>query len=299
MKAPPLFVIGSPRSGTTLLRLMLTAHPGIVIPPECGFAIWWAKKYADWREADAGGERLQEFVRDLQSSRKFETWQLDPAPLTEALRDARPQTYAQLVDGIYRHYAAVHGKPAARWGDKNNFYLSHIPEIRALFPGAQFVHIVRDGRDVACSYRQINRAAHTSAYAPKLPDEPSAIAAEWSANIAAIRAAFEKLGWESVCELRYEDLVSRPERELRKLCEFLGAPFDAAMLDYAEQNRRDSLEPADFLAWKALTLEPPRAEQAGRFQRDLSAGQIAEFEAVAGATLALYGYAGHFHSSSR
>jgi hypothetical protein len=284
---PPIFIIGSPRSGTTLLRLMVTSHPAIVVPPECGFALWWREKYGDWKQRDP---RLDAFLQDLASSRKFETWKMDLDQLRGHLQGNSPASYAELVSAIYTFFGLTNQPTATRWGDKNNYYLAHIPELHALFPHALFVHIVRDGRDVCCSYRQLQSVSQSSPYAPQLPVEPEKVAAEWTKNIASIREAFSAFSWNGVHEIRYEDLVVSPETELRRLCAFLGEPFDLSMLAYSERNRRDGLEPPEFLAWKRLTLDPPSVTQVGRFRRDLNANEIAEFEAVSASTLAQYNY---------
>ncbi len=290
MLPPPLFIIGSPRSGTTLLRLMITSHPNIVVPPECGFAVWWRAKYADWRVEDSRGARLGDFIADLRSSRKIETWGLDFDRLRHAITAEEPRDYPALAALVYEDYARIYDPQARRWGDKNNFHLEHIAALRDLYPDALLLHIVRDGRDVACSYRELREGNSASAYAPKLPFEMGEIATEWSQNLATIRTSFDALDWKGVCEVRYEDLVVAPERELRRICEFLGEAWSPIMLDYAERNRRDGLEPAEFLAWKRRTLEPPDAARAGRFRRELSPGQIDEFEAVAREPLVRYKY---------
>ena len=287
---PPIFIIGSPRSGTTLFRLMLTSHPEIVVPPECGFAVWWRRKYNDWKEADAHGGRLPVFLDDLASSKKIETWKLDYVALATRIREREPRDYPALVSLIYESFGNAMNSAMQRWGDKNNFHIRHIADLHAMFPNAVFLHIIRDGRDVACSYRELSSVRTISAYAPRLPAQMAEIAREWAGNIAAIRESFAALGWRNVCEVRYEDLLANTEPELRRICDAIGELFDRSMLDYSEKNRREQLEPADFLAWKKRTLEPPDTSRAGRYLRDLTAADIAEFETAARPTLAAYRY---------
>lgn len=288
---PPVFVIGNPRSGTTLLRLMLTCHPNIVIPPECGFALWWYDKYgglpgARWREP----QTVQECIRDILTSKKIEFWDLDPAALEAFVTGSHPQSYADVVSLVYRFYGRTRGRHAQRWGDKNNYYLDHILTIRRLFPGVLFIHIVRDVRDVACSYRDLAGAAPASRYAPSLAAEPQRAAESWVRNIGRIRQQFAALGWEGVLEIRYEDLVANPKGTLEQVCRFLREAFDAAMLDYPQANRENLLEPEEFLAWKAKTLEPPSAAEVGKYRAELAPADIAAIEAVADPLLRLYRY---------
>ena len=287
---PPIFIIGNPRSGTTLLRLMVASHPGIVVPPECGFLIWWREKYGDWKSADADGVRLEEFLRDLAASKKIETWALDYAALAAAIRAVRPANYAALGSLVYAAFAKQHKPEFQRWGDKNNFHVKHVATLHALLPDACFVHIIRDGRDVACSYRQLARAKIQSAYAPKLPVDIAAIAEEWRTNLETVRRDFAALPAAQKHELRYEDLVRQPEATLRGLCAAIGETFDPLMLEYHQLNRRDKMEPGEFLQWKAKTLEAPDASDLGKFRTELPPEDIAAFGKIAGDLLRAYRY---------
>lgn len=283
---PPIFIIGSPRSGTTLLRLMLTCHPNIVIPPECGFAMWWYDKYKDWPD----GASWNELMTDLMSSREIETWHIDEDGLRQFLRQMKPLSYAALVSRIYEWYGLSRGQPFERWGAKDNFHVEHIGTLRALFPDAAFIHIVRDGRDVACSYRELNARKIDSPWAPKLPNSIEEIAEEWGRNLATATEALCAGDLQNVCEVRFEDLVIHTEHTLKVLCNELGEDYDATMLDYHTINREQELEPKELLKWKEKTLLPPDKTVVGRYKRDLSAGDIKAFEAVAGKTLRNYGY---------
>src|SRR3989338_6176614 len=110
----PIFIIGNPRSGTTLLRLMLTCHQHIVIPPECGYMIWWYEKYKDWK-GDDSGERLNNFLDDLFISKKFETWNLQRKALKEFLMGRDNKTYPDLVSSIYEYYGRQLKDTFKRW----------------------------------------------------------------------------------------------------------------------------------------------------------------------------------------
>lgn len=290
---PPVFVIGNPRSGTTLLRLALACHPGLVVPPECGFAVWWKKRYGGWAGGgEAGDALLETFVRDLMTSRKIETWKIDGEEVLAFLRERRPASYPEAVSAVYEHYGIRHRGGCPRWGDKNNFHVLHVRDLQELFPDASFIHIVRDGRDVACSYRELAGRDLQDPFAPHLPSVVEEIAADWRRGLLAARDAFSARAWEGVHEIRFEDLVLDMENTLRGLCGAIGEPWDPAMLCYAEENREHELEPRAFLAWKEKTLLPPDLSVVGRFRRDLTDEERKRFEAVAGAELRLYAYPG-------
>lgn len=284
----PIFVLGNPRSGTTLLRLMLTCHPAIVIPPEAGFAAWLYERYRDWK-ADCPSQ-IDAFVADALRTRKMETWGLGEEDLRGFLREHRPATYPEAVSLVYELYGLRSGREFRRWGDKNNFYIDYIEVLDRMFPDAQFVHIVRDGRNVACSYRALGAQKISSAYAPRLPMEIRDIATEWRRNVDTVSGALRKFGPERGFELRLEDLVRSPEQVLRGLTGFLGEEFDRSMLDYHRIGEERQLEPREFLQWKQRTLEPPIDTRNEIYKSELDAASIASFEETAGDSLRRYGY---------
>jgi hypothetical protein len=284
---PPVFIIGNPRSGTTLLRLMLTNHQNIVIPPECGFAVWFYEKYHSLHFSE---NEISAFIQDLSGARKIETWNLDYAQLRKYIISSEVASYPQIVAAVYKFYGHSLGKNARRWGDKNNFYLHHIETLSTMFPSAQFIHIVRDGRDVACSYKALSKSQIISRYAPDLPVSIQEIAHEWMENIQKIRTSFKKLPSWQVLEIRYEDLVSSTVKELQKICDFLGEPYDPAMELYYLKNKQEQQEPVEFLQWKVKTLEKPTTTEIGKYKRELSGLEIKEFEAIAKQILGMYHY---------
>jgi Sulfotransferase family len=286
MAEAPIFIIGNPRSGTTLLRLMLTCHPRIAVPPEAGFLIELEPRYRGFA-GDAAGR--DSFVERLLQSPKFEYWKLSEPVLRSTLAKAAPKTYAELVAGVYACWASVHQPGKPRWGDKNNFYLAHIDTIAALFPSAVFLHIVRDGRDVACSYRSLSNVR--GGYAPSLPANVFDAAHEWNRNLGRIRAAFSRIGWKRVIELRYEDLTREPEAVLRMVCAFLGEEYAPAMLEYARENRERELEPRDFDAWKEKNRSGLDEAAIGRWKNDLTPAEAALVQLTGSKMLRQYGYA--------
>src|SRR5687767_7251824 len=147
-RQPAPFVVGVSRSGTTLLRLMLDAHPQLTIPPETHFVPELIRA-AGRRRASAEG--LAEIIV---SQRQWGDFGVDEAELRlrlEALDRVEP---AGALRAFYGLYAEKQGKP--RWGDKTPIYVEHMRGIAKALPEARFVHLIRDGRDVALS--RIRRA---------------------------------------------------------------------------------------------------------------------------------------------
>jgi hypothetical protein len=191
--APPIFVIGAPRSGTTLLRLMLDSHPRI----SCG--------------------EETHFLRDLESivGRHWEllaSYGLDRAWWLRHIRDLYAEFQAEVLTRSSK----------ARWAEKDPTYTLRLPFIAELFPDALYVHLVRDGHDVVASFR--DRWGYRSA--------ARAARTEWARYVSAARAFGAQLDASRFLELRYEGIVADPEAETRRLFAFLGETWQPALLDF-------------------------------------------------------------------
>lgn len=267
----PLFILGSPRSGTSLLRLILTSHEQIVIPPECGFIIWLHKKYGNWQVSDNNdSSKLVPFIDDLFRTKKFDTWCLDKAFIEIKIIECQPTTYAELCKIIYTSFGLDIGQNFRIWGDKNNFYLNHLDELFGLFSNARFLHIVRDGRDVVCSYREVMGADSNSPYAPKLSTDINEIATEWSSNVMTIDSFMSGIVGTSAMTIRYEDLTSDFVITVTRICKWLGLEYDDEMLGFYQKNKKMKLEPDLTLGWKRRTLQPISNLTVGRYITHLS-----------------------------
>jgi hypothetical protein len=192
---PPVFVLGCPRSGTTLLRLCLDSHPNVSCGPETHFlADLERMTEARWRNLRRFGLSRADWMGRL----------------------------AALVDGFQGDYARSRGK--RRWADKTPAYTLSVDFIDALFPEALFLHIVRDAHDVVQSHRE--RWGYRAALRAT---------AEWPTYVRAAHRAGARLGDARYLELRYEALVESPEPTLRRVFAFLGEPWDPRVLDYRSE----------------------------------------------------------------
>ena len=143
-------VVGAPRSGTTLLRFMLDAHPQVAIPPETGFLL---KAPRLTGMGDALRQQFLTAVTGLADDGPWKDFGIPVAHFRSVLEGVEPFTLSDGFRAFYRTYAARFGK--ARWGDKTPLYCLHLRSIAAVLPEAHFVHIIRDGRDVALSLRSL------------------------------------------------------------------------------------------------------------------------------------------------
>jgi hypothetical protein len=211
--------------------------------------------------------------------------------LRERFRAVQPLDGPAAIRAFFAAYAERHGKP--RWGDKTPIYVESMPAIAGALPEARFIHLIRDGRDVALS-----RSTWSEGEAP----DPSKAARRWRRRLRQARRDARKLG--HYLELRYEDLVLETEATLRQVCDFVELEFDPAMLAYHERAEERLSELGDLpasgekghragedrLAIHELTKEPPKRERVARWRTEMSAEDRAAYEAEAGDLLAELGY---------
>jgi len=285
MEAPMPFVIGVARSGTTLLRLMLDAHPMLAIPPETGFV----PAVADLVEE--GAALRERFLAVVLGAETWPDLALAPAALRAAVEPIEPFTAGAGLRALYRLYAERFGKTRA--GDKTPLYCTAIASIRRVLPEARFVHIIRDGRDVALSLGGLW-------FAPGR--DPKVLARHWRTQIEAARA--EGAGRPDYLEVRYEALVERPRRELARLCEFLALPDDARMerwhegararlAEHGDRFRADGslvISHTDRLRNQRFAMQPLAPDRVSRWRREMDADSVARFEGEAGDLLDALGY---------
>ncbi|MDN3357043.1 sulfotransferase [Actinomadura sp. DC4] len=245
--ARPIFVLGCPRSGTTLMRLMLRAHPRIAIPPETRLlldAYEHRGAYGDLR-LPANHQALAEWIVAGAGTR-FDGLGLDPRSVAEEIV-AGPPTLGSALEIALGAYARRLGKP--RWGDKRPGYVQHIDALLRMFPDAQIVHLVRDGRDCVASLKR-TPWWHMGVY--------HAIAT-WTQALDAGSAAARSLPPDAYIEVQYERLLTDRVGELRRLCVFLEeeyAPSMAAVTPWQRGAERPS-EPArrSLNPWEAALCE--------------------------------------------
>jgi len=288
----PFFILGNPRSGTSLLRLMLNSHPQICVPPECGFIEWWYEKYCGWNKNKSRDENaVDEYVRDILSSKKMETWQIEENKLSENILFHLPENYAQLCLMVCLTFAQKKNKAKLkRWGDKNNYYIQRMHKLLTIFPSAQFILIIRDGRDVACSYKSMQKLESASVYKPKLPHKIDDIANEWLANNQRVLNFFDTLPEDQKCILKYENLVTNTENELEKICKFTGLDFSGDMLNYFLHNKENQDEPAALMDWKKKTMEKPDPSNYGKYKKELMPEEVNIFNSISGEMLKQFNY---------
>lgn len=271
--AAPLFIIGTERSGSNLLRLILNAHSRIVIPHPPHVMRYFTPlegRYGDL----ADDSRFRCLVADVLAlvHAHIHPWDWIPAP-----EDVFARARARSVLGVYvaLHEALLAHTGKARWGCKSTFMVDHVADLRAALPGARFLWLFRDPRDVAASSKESVFSAFHPALSARLwvAQQEKAIAAEPGGG---------------VLRVRYEDLVAEPEAAVQRICAFLEEPFEPEMLRWF-QKEEAAKSAALSESWKN-TAAPMQKDRLARYRRDLRPEEIAVVEEIAGPTMEMLGY---------
>jgi hypothetical protein len=266
MNSPPIFIVGAPRSGTTLLRNLLNRHPRLAICGETHFnrLIYRRRKvFGDIGNLDNRRRLIKEYMatdRILRSEIKL-------AGLEDRLlRDAT--SYPAFFASLMEHFAESEGKP--RCGEKTPQHALLTEQLSEWYPGAPIIHIVRDPREVVASLQRVGWAS----------DSVYTNTRTWIRNNTAARKSSHRPEYLVVS---YQDLVTGPEKELRRICAHVREDFSPSML-VVETRVID-----ERTGWgRAKTAVTP--ERMGKWQQQLTQKQVALIEWTAGSHLASFGY---------
>lgn len=238
----PFFLVGSERSGTTLLRLMLAHHREIECAPEFEFLVEAMPSGQGWPE-------LTSYYEWLSTNRIF---------LPHQLEIDRALDYPGLMKSFVAQYGRRSRKPV-----HGATCHKHFDRLLRIWPEARFVHLLRDGRDVARSCIGMGWAGNVWSGAER-----------WIEAEALWDGLQERIDPSRRMELRYEDLIRDPQRELGRVCAFLGVEYDAGMLDYSKDS----------------SYERPDPKLIGQWRKKLSPEELALLEARIGPLLRRKGY---------
>lgn len=272
----PIFIIGTERSGTNLLRLILNSHSNIAIPHPPHIM----KNFS----------RLEPLYGDLSQDVNFKklindvvtTVDLHPYPWEikvdrdRIFRAAGERNLINIFFAVYNQYLESTRK--ARWGCKSTFMIYHVALIRHYYPGARFIYMVRDGRDVAVSAKKTIFNHFSVYYSAQLWKKEQQLGIYW----------LHRLSKDSIFPVKYEELLRDPQSMVRSLCDFLNEPYEEGMLqffDTAESKKSGSLS----AAWEN-TANPIMKDNFGKFKAELKQREIDLFEAIAAPELDYFSY---------
>lgn len=261
--AGPVILGGCPRSGLALLRTVLDSHPEIACGPDAGF------------------EAFARLERDLDAA--------SGAVYAEVLgldRAMRRAIFGRAVLSLAQGRSRAAGKRIA--GMKSPMNVLFFSDFAAMMPDALFVHVVRDGRDVAASLLE---RRWTDPRTGRVFDHCASAGAAmqyWRSLVHLGLAEEEKLGPRRILRVRYEDLVSNAAGTLDEICRFLGVVFDPDTLQ--RRPERSALAGLERESADGL-VRPLHDERVGRFRKDFDSGAVLALEKIGGDALARLGYA--------
>jgi hypothetical protein len=263
---------------------MLDAHPRLAIPSGTFFIPDFL------RACTLSSNPTETFLELLTTHWKWHDFHLDAGMLRQHVGAIVPFDLGEALRTFYRLYAGRFGKQ--RWGDKSA-YLWKMEVVQQAIPEAAFIHLIRDGRDVALSIRPLHWGPNSIAEAAEW----------WKSGIEIARAQSPHL--RRYLEIHFEELVAKPRGILLEVCKFIDLPFHSAMLDYplGAEKRLGELVPVwDPNAGRLMTAEerraihsgvelPPQPSRVGRWRREMTDGDRRDFDRRAGALLHELGYA--------
>jgi Sulfotransferase family len=276
---PFLFIVGCPRSGTTLLGRMLDAHPALAVIHETR----WIVRFFEKRIGIAPDGRVTpEVVAALLGFRQFGQLGIGRQTL-EDLIDGTAPPYSSFVTSIFDAYGAIHGKVLV--GDKCPRYVRSLTLLHGLWPAARFVHLIRDGRDVCLSIVNWRAADRILGHFPTwATDRLSTAALWWEWHVRLGREGRDLLTQDHYLEVRYETLIATPPAVSAEVCEFLSLPYSDAMLRFHEGRIRADPGLDAKQAWL-----PPKAGLRD-WKSQMQPDDLERVEAVAGDLLVELGY---------
>jgi Sulfotransferase family len=272
----PIFIIGTERSGSNLLRLILNAHSAITVPHPPHIMSYFGplEKYYGDLDLQRNWARLTKDVV-THVRRHIYPW---PSLIDEhaLLSIAPPRDLFDLFAAIYEQHRSASKK--LRWCCKSTFMIHYTDRIVARYPDARLIWLVRDPRDVVASSR-------VSIFNPY---HPYFTATLWNRQQLLGLKVETQLQPRNLLRVRYEDLIANSEEALSILCQFLGVEFEPNMLRFFET---DEAKTSAGLArdWRN-TGKPILADNSGRFRKSLSPSEIAIVQFVAGPTMERFGY---------
>jgi hypothetical protein len=276
----PFFIVGSGRSGSTLLRMMLASHSRLTIPPETWYLIPLLQRFNFDRRLNSA--EVESAVSIVTGHYRWPDMKLDAQDFRRSAVQLSEPRLQDLAEIVYRSHTQAEGK--VRWGDKTPAYIEILPELAAMYPNSRFIHLIRDGRDVAKSFQAtdwVGRWLHDNTR-------------EW------VRAMGYYWRWlrsdlrDRILPVRYEDLVLETEATLRQICAFIGEEFEPQMLSW--ELKVDEQVPERERDVHAKLKLKPDASSVARWKREMSGREMFVAEAFLGVDLGRLGYERRYRS---
>lgn len=277
----PIFVVGANRSGTTLLRLILNAHPNLAIPEEVVYfgSIMAGVPIEQWRSPSIADDVYAGFVSTFIDTKCGALDGINHEQLKAQLLAEGPQDFRYPYKTVLEAWARHHGK--VRWGEKTPGNLFYVDVLLEMFPDAKFIHMVRDPR------AGVSSMMGTTFF----PKDIVFNAMSRHKFMTEGKALLEQsIPLDQRMTLRYEDLVTEPESTVQSLCDFLEEDFVPEMMAFYKDSSRYMKAEASSSFNKAAT-KPISADMLDKWKQRLSPDAVAKIEAICGKEMKEFGYA--------
>ncbi|HED36483.1 MAG TPA: sulfotransferase [Gammaproteobacteria bacterium] len=266
---PPFFVVGSDRSGTTMLMMMLDAHPNLGVSRESWFLIELMDALP--LHGSLNQQQVDMAYDIIHQHPRWQRWNIPDSELASHLKKLNNPDLAELVETVFQLDLGRSEK--TRWGDKTPAYVREIKRIHSMFPQACFIHIIRDARDVCISLRNVGW------HGPSLRH----MARYWRNEVNSGIEAGKTIGSDIYLQIPYEKLVTDTEATLREICSFLGEPFETNMLAWYDLTAKKTAgRPMKF---QTKLNRAPHPDDIGRWKKEMTSLDVAVVEAYAGDTM--------------
>ena len=276
---PGVFIVGSGRSGTTLLRLILDSHTDMAISDESEFLACFSRyrhiQVHAKEQINRVVDDLIHFFMEMYPGEQNQYW----LNLIRRFQDEIIVSSASIVEilqSVYCVFIRESGKPI--WGDNTPQYLFLIPFLKTLFPNIKIIHLIRDGRDVHLSMANL----------PWGPNNITMSAHYWK-HVMNTGEQYKQSHQGSWMDVRYEDLLQEPATCLSQICRFLDVTYEPSMLDFyktAEEKLPEHLLKTQF----QKTTSPIDPKNSYKWKKRLNPDEVRIFERIAGKELAQFGY---------
>lgn len=263
----PIFIVGAPRSGTSLLRAMLNRHPAIGLCDETFYFYYVYRRQRAFGDLHDPDNRRRLITEYLQTDR-IQRLHLNLPVLAERLME-EGNSYEMFFATLITCFAETHGK--VRPGEKTPHHALVTDLLLTWYPNGKIIHIVRDPRDVVASLRRMPWARRSAVASARL----------WARLTAAAERSRDQPRYRLV---HYERLVADPEEELQRLCAFLEEPYDAAMI------QTDGSAGTHQEWWFRRAQQQLTQQRVGTWRQELPDNYVRLVEWTAGATMAAVGY---------
>lgn len=278
-KLPVFFIVGRGRSGSTLLRTILDAHPSIVIPHESRFVQYLYYQYGTihrWTpdQAMQAVDFMEQSFEPIQINREFF--------INLILQEKEGLSFSSVCKAIYLSVQSEFNKEIITCiGDKNPRYSFFIPTLIRIFPEAKFIHLVRDYRDNLLAIKRVHKTIGEANWLP-------VILSRWKYYNQVIEKHKTRNAGRFFT-LRFEDLIMEPEKTITQICEFLKLTYNSDMIHYLTRLNAGSHGNSYAILHKSLQ-HPFDKSKVGEWQTKLTSGQRTVCASLAGKPGLLYGY---------